>query len=44
METTGIDFQAIQVDVNTVKVKIGNGITAISLAMKVDNSNKIIGI
>ena len=44
LKTTGIDFQAIQIDVSTVKVKIGNGITAISLAMKVDNSNKIIEI
>ena len=44
LKTTGIDLQAIKIDVHTVKVKIGNGITAISLAIKVDNSNKIIEI
>ena len=44
LNTTGIDFQAIKVDVNTVKTKIGNGITAISLATKIDTLNKIIEI
>ena len=44
LKTTSIDLQAIKIDVHTVKVKIGNGITALSLAMKVDNSNKIIEI
>lgn len=42
LNSSGIDSQAIKLDVNTVKVKIGNGITAISLAAKIDNSNKII--
>ena len=42
LNTTGIDFQAIKIDVNTVKAKIGNGITAIPLAVKIDNSNRII--
>ena len=42
LDSTGIDLQAIKLDVNTVKVKIGNGITAISLANKIDNSNRII--
>lgn len=42
VNTTGIDFRDIKVDVNTVKVKIGNGITAISLGTKIDNSNRII--
>lgn len=42
LNSSGIDSQAIKFDVNTVKVKIGNGITAISLAAKIDNSNKII--
>lgn len=42
LNTTGIDFQAIKVDVNTVKAKIGNGITVISLAKKIDTLNKII--
>ena len=42
LNTTGISFEAIKVEVNTVKVKIGNGITAISLASKIDESNKII--
>ena len=42
LNTTGISFQAVKVEVNTVKVKIGNGITAISLASKIDDSNKII--
>ena len=42
LNTTGISFQAIKVEVNTVKVKIGNGITGISLANKIDDSNKII--
>lgn len=42
LNSSGIDSRAIKFDVNTVKVKIGNGITAISLAVKIDNSNKII--
>ena len=42
LNTTGIDYQAMKVDVHTVKAKIGNGITAISLATKIDNLNKII--
>lgn len=42
LNTTGVDFQALQVDVNAVKVKIGSGITAISLARKIEVSNKII--
>lgn len=42
LDTTGIDFQNLKVDVNTVKVKIGNGITAVSLATKIDSSNKIL--
>lgn len=42
LAATCIDFQAIKIDVNTVKVKIGNSITAISLAAKIDTSNKII--
>lgn len=42
LNSSGIDSQAIKLNVNTVKVKIGNGITAISLATKIDNSNKII--
>ena len=42
LDTTGTSFQAIKVAVNTVKVKIGNGITAISLASKIDDNNKII--
>ena len=42
LNTTGIDFQAIRVNVNQVKAKVGNGITAISLATKVDTLNKII--
>ena len=42
LNTTGIDFQTLTVDVHTVKVKIGNGITAVSLATKIDSSNKIL--
>lgn len=42
LTTTGIDFQSIKVDVSAVKVKIGNGVTAISLATKIDALNKII--
>lgn len=42
LNATGIESQALTVDVNTVKVKVGNGITAISLATKIDSSNKII--
>ena len=42
LNTSGISFEAIKVGVNTVKVKVGNGITAISLANKIDDSNKII--
>ena len=42
LNTTGIKFEAIKVEVNTVKVKVGNGITAISLASKIDSSHKII--
>ena len=42
LNTTGVDFEALKVDVNTVKVKIGNSITAISLATKIDPLNKII--
>ena len=39
---TGMDYQGITVDINTVKVKIGNGITAISLARKIETANRII--
>ncbi|CAF9932558.1 MAG: poly(U)-specific 3'-to-5' RNA exonuclease [Alectoria fallacina] len=42
LNATGIDFQAIKIDVNTVKAKIGNSITAISLVAKIDTSNKVI--
>lgn len=42
LNTRGIDFLTLKVDVSTVKVKIGNGITAISLATKIDSSNKMI--
>ena len=42
LNTLVIDYQAIKVDVHTVKAKIGNGITAISIATKIDNLNKII--
>ena len=42
LNTLGIDYQAVKVDVHTVKAKIGNGITAISIVTKVDNLNKII--
>ena len=42
LNTNGIDFHNLKVDVNTVKVKIGNGITAVSLALKIDSSNKIL--
>ena len=42
LDRTGIRFEAIKVGVNTVKVKIGNGITAISLESKIEESNKII--
>ena len=42
LNTTGISLEAMKVEINTVKVKIGNGITAISLASKIDDSNKII--
>ena len=42
LNNTAIDFQGITIDINTVKVKIGNGITALSLARKIDTVNKII--
>ena len=42
MNYTGVDFQTLKIDVNTVKVKIGNGITAVSLSTKIDSANKII--
>lgn len=42
LNTTGIDFQALKVDISTVKVKIGNSVTAVSLATKIESSNKII--
>lgn len=42
LSTIGIDFRSLKVDVNTVKVKIGNGITAVSLAKKIEPSNRII--
>lgn len=42
LDGTGITFEAIKVEVDTVKVKIGNGITAISLGSKIDESNKMI--
>lgn len=41
VDATGIDFQTIKVDINTVKAKIGNGITAISLATKIDTSRRM---
>lgn len=41
VNATGIEFQAIKVDINTVKAKIGNGITAISLATKIDTSRRM---
>ena len=42
LNSTGIDFQAIKVEVNIVKIKLGNGITAIPLASRINDSNKII--
>ena len=42
LNCTGVDFQTLKIDVNTVKVKIGNGITAVSLSTKIDSANKII--
>lgn len=42
LNSTSMNFQAIKVDINTVKAKIGNAITAISLATKIDTANKII--
>ena len=42
LNSTGMDFQGITIDINAVKVKIGNGITAISLARKIEAANKII--
>ena len=39
---TGMDFRGIIIDINTVKVKIGNGITAIPLAKKIETANRII--
>lgn len=42
LNTTGIEFPTLQLSISTVKVKIGNGITAISLATKIDSLNKII--
>ncbi len=42
LHATGVDFQGIKIDVNTVKVKIGNGITAIPFTTKIENLNKII--
>lgn len=42
LNSTSMDIQGITIDINTVKVKIGNGITAISLARKIEAANKII--
>lgn len=42
LNTTGIHSQTLKVDVNTVKIKIGNAITAVSLEPKIDSSNKIL--
>ncbi|KAM0804110.1 U6 snRNA phosphodiesterase Usb1 [Usnea florida] len=42
LNSTDIDLQGITIDINTVKVKIGNGITAISLANKIETTNRII--
>lgn len=42
LNTTGINLQALKVDVNTIKIKIGNAITAVSLETKIDSSNKIL--
>lgn len=36
------DFQAMKININSVKVKIGNSITSIPLASKVDTSHTII--
>ena len=36
------DFQAMRISVNSVKVKIGNSITSIPLASKIDTSHTII--
>ena len=37
------DFQAMRISVTSVKVKIGNSITSIPLASKIDTSHTIIG-
>ncbi|KAL2041543.1 hypothetical protein N7G274_005925 [Stereocaulon virgatum] len=42
LNQTRHDLQLVKIDVHTVKLKIGNGITAVSLASKIDSSNKII--
>ena len=36
------DFQAMRISVNSIKVKIGNSITSIPLASKIDTSHTII--
>ena len=42
LNQTRHDLQLVKIDVHTVKLKIGNGITALSLASKIDSSNRII--
>ena len=42
LNSTDMDFQGITIDINTIKVKIGNGITAIPLAKKIETTNRII--
>jgi hypothetical protein len=42
LNQTRHDVRLAKIDVHTVKLKIGNGITAVSLASKIDSSNRII--
>ena len=42
LDSASHDFKTVKIDINTVKAKIGNGITSMFLASKIDTSNRII--
>ena len=42
LDSASHDFKTVKVGINTVKAKIGNGITSMFLVSKIDTSNRII--
>ena len=42
LDSASHDFKTVKIGINTVKAKVGNGITSMFLASKIDTSNRII--